>query len=232
MPSEIRQTRDRERCERTREAILVAAKHVFATRGFHSTQVSEIVRSAHVGQGSFYRFFPDKRSCFTALLNDYMARLLAAFGDMEATPPTTISEYRQASAMAMIKLTESLLAERELTRMMLRDASTIDAEMTALVEGVYAQFAERARRYLQQALAGGYARTCEERWVPELILGMTQRLLSLWARGNIRDEDIPDALWAAVDFGFYGLAPRAAEATHGDLPPRPELHIVDDSTGT
>ncbi len=53
MLSELRKTRNQQRTERRRQALLDAAGKVFTRQGFHRTLVSDIVAEAHVGQGTF-----------------------------------------------------------------------------------------------------------------------------------------------------------------------------------
>ena len=53
----------------TRQAILDAAQDVFGELGFAEASISEITRRAGVAQGTFYLYFPDKRSAFVELVH-------------------------------------------------------------------------------------------------------------------------------------------------------------------
>jgi AcrR family transcriptional regulator len=55
---------------RTREALLVAARRVFAERGYGPASVEEIARTAGVSVGSVYVHFASKEALFTALVED------------------------------------------------------------------------------------------------------------------------------------------------------------------
>ncbi|HSK61481.1 MAG TPA: helix-turn-helix domain-containing protein [Actinomycetospora sp.] len=55
---------------RTREALLVAARRVFAERGYGPASVEEIARTAGVSVGSVYVHFAGKEALFTALVED------------------------------------------------------------------------------------------------------------------------------------------------------------------
>jgi len=50
-----------------REAILDAAKVVFADRGFHETAIADIARAANLSYGSVYWYFDSKEALFEAL---------------------------------------------------------------------------------------------------------------------------------------------------------------------
>ncbi|MBX0312473.1 MAG: TetR/AcrR family transcriptional regulator, partial [Sulfurihydrogenibium sp.] len=41
----------------TKDKIIVAAKELFSTKGYHETKVSDIVEKAGVAQGTFYLYF-------------------------------------------------------------------------------------------------------------------------------------------------------------------------------
>ena len=48
-----------------REALLRAARDVFVTKGYHDAKVEDICARADVAKGTFYLYFPDKRSIFS-----------------------------------------------------------------------------------------------------------------------------------------------------------------------
>lgn len=55
---------------RTRESLLVAARRVFAERGYGPASVEEIARTAGVSVGSVYVHFASKEALFTALVEE------------------------------------------------------------------------------------------------------------------------------------------------------------------
>jgi len=60
---------------RNREQIIVAARGVFAERGF-DVPMDEIARVAKVGVGTLYRRFPDRDALIRAVATDSLAQLL------------------------------------------------------------------------------------------------------------------------------------------------------------
>ena len=54
-----------------REAILSAARTVFAELGYGAAGVRDIVRETDLAAGTFYNYFPDKEAVFRALVDDY-----------------------------------------------------------------------------------------------------------------------------------------------------------------
>lgn len=71
------------RAERTRAALLTAAREVFEERGFLDAKISEICERAGVAYGSFYTHFADKDAIFAELIDKMLAGLLAV---MRAEP--------------------------------------------------------------------------------------------------------------------------------------------------
>jgi AcrR family transcriptional regulator len=72
----------RKDAQRNREAIMVAARELFAESG--DVPMCEIARRAGVGQGTLYRNFPDRRDLAAAFLDEEMAnteRLAAEHAD-------------------------------------------------------------------------------------------------------------------------------------------------------
>src|SRR3954462_557275 len=58
-----------------RQVLLRAARDVFATKGYHDAKVDDIVALANVAKGTFYLYFPDKRSVFAELVDGLFKRL-------------------------------------------------------------------------------------------------------------------------------------------------------------
>jgi AcrR family transcriptional regulator len=57
------------RRDSTRERLLVAARTLFVSRGYHLTRPQDIARLAGVGYGTFYLYFNDKQACFLAFVS-------------------------------------------------------------------------------------------------------------------------------------------------------------------
>lgn len=60
---------------RNREAILTAAKTVFATKGYEATTVRDIIRSTELASGTFYNYFKSKDEIAAALASDVALHL-------------------------------------------------------------------------------------------------------------------------------------------------------------
>ena len=82
-----------------RTAMMQAAVHVFAEKGYHSATIRDIVRAADVAVGTFYFYFPDKETLFVYLYEetaDFLLQTLRQAIQGRATLPEQISAGIQA----------------------------------------------------------------------------------------------------------------------------------------
>jgi len=95
MTSEVR---SRLTGEERRSAILTAARHVFAKRGFHGAGTAEIAREAGCSEPMLYKHFPSKQALFAATLEDaslcLRERIHAMFEEGQ-TPLESIMNWAQ-----------------------------------------------------------------------------------------------------------------------------------------
>src|SRR6516162_5222129 len=111
-----------------RLALLRAARDVFATKGYHDAKIDDIVAAAKVAKGTFYLYFPDKRSVFSELVDGLFGRLTLAIlrvdtaGDVEA--------QIKHNVRAIIAV---LLDDPVLTQILLSYAAGLDPQFTEKV---------------------------------------------------------------------------------------------------
>jgi len=55
----------------TFESIVISGKKLFGDKGFHTTSIGDIVKSADIAAGTFYIYFNDKLSLYQYILNEY-----------------------------------------------------------------------------------------------------------------------------------------------------------------
>ena len=70
-----------EQSERTRRALLDAARELFAEHGYAKTSTEEVVRRAAVTRGALYYHFRDKAALFEAVYQEQRAALVQSIGE-------------------------------------------------------------------------------------------------------------------------------------------------------
>ncbi|MFH2008499.1 MAG: TetR/AcrR family transcriptional regulator [bacterium] len=208
MVSKLRQARNTERREKTRQALILAAGTVFARKGYHATLISDIVAEIGVGQGTFYRSFENKRHIADALFDQVVESLFAEFSPMSSQAPTNVEAYRQASIDAVVRVALVIERNRELVLMFLREGPSIDGEFEQKLESVTDRFAGLARSLLELAIQGGFARPCDTEYVSQCIVGIGLRQIHLYLKNKLGDKSTSDIATEIVDFAFWGIGPR------------------------
>jgi AcrR family transcriptional regulator len=83
--NERARTRREEYTEATRQALLAAGRHVFASEGYQAAGIETISRAARVTRGAFYHHFEDKKALFDAVV---VAMQIEAAAKIEARART------------------------------------------------------------------------------------------------------------------------------------------------
>jgi AcrR family transcriptional regulator len=78
----------------TRDALVAAARDVFANRGFHAASLEEISEAAGFTRGAIYSNFENKEELFFAVLDRHVETQLAGFQDFfeEAGGPSAVAD--------------------------------------------------------------------------------------------------------------------------------------------
>jgi AcrR family transcriptional regulator len=205
VPTTVRKRKEQQRKQRTRQALLTAARRVFVRKGYFSTLISDIVEEAGVGQGTFYRYFSHKREVFEVLFDQLIEKGLALFAPMSEQPLTTLAQYRAASLAAARRGIAFLEEHRDLVLLFLREGPSVDSVFEARLRGVHGEFARLAQSYLDHAIEQGFARPCRSDVVSHALVGMVLRLVELYGGpelGELTDHELAREM---VDFAFLGF---------------------------
>jgi AcrR family transcriptional regulator len=97
-----------ERSEITRQALVTAARPLFADRGYAGVGTEEIVRSAGVTRGALYHHFDGKRELFEAVYEQIEVELAEriAAGALEANAASPLEAMRAGAEMFLRVSTE------------------------------------------------------------------------------------------------------------------------------
>jgi AcrR family transcriptional regulator len=178
----------RKDAQRNREAILAAARELFAERA--DVPMCEIARRAGVGQATLYRNFPDRRDLAAALIVEHM----------EQTEQLAADHAGQADAFfVLIRNVVETMARFHALGDLARENSCLGSELDRRRR----RLAELLKEPLRDARAAGRVR-------PDLTLDDVFLMVSM-LKGAVDRADGPAARAAAASRGLTlvldGLAP-------------------------
>ncbi|MBF6568977.1 MAG: TetR/AcrR family transcriptional regulator [Candidatus Binataceae bacterium] len=188
--------------EERRAQVLRHAKRIFARKGYHRTNVADIISAAHIARGTFYLYFRNKREIFEVLLDQALRDLSDRIRRIRMAP-------EEASPIAQLRanlnrVLEFVLTERELTDIVLNHAVGFDRELDARISEFYDQIAEKIQRSLDLGIQMKLVRECDTRTVAACILGVVKEVVAELSRER-RGE--PEAIVEQMlNFGLRGVS--------------------------
>src|ERR1041384_6940254 len=129
-----------------RQVLLRAARDVFATKGYHDAKIDDITALAKVAKGTFYLYFPDKRSVFSELVDLLFQRLGAAILRVDTQSDVEAQVKHNIRAIVAV-----LLEDPALTRILLSYAAGLDPAFVKELRAVR----QEVKLLLEQSLAEG-----------------------------------------------------------------------------
>lgn len=175
--------------ERRRELLDFATER-FATRGYHSTSVTDIIEGIGVGKGVFYWYFSSKEELFLEILREAMVNLRKSQQDAIANEPDAVHriEIGIRSSLAWLDTHRNLFA-------LLEFAASEERFGPALRQGQEVAVADVARQ-VKKGMAEGRIRHGDPELLTHAILGVTNQLtrVFLHERGDKGSAIADDAV--------------------------------------
>jgi AcrR family transcriptional regulator len=195
-----------------RQVLLHAARDVFATRGYHDAKVDDIVALAKVAKGTFYLYFPDKRSVFAELVDMLFLRLGAAI--LKVDTGRDVDEQVKHNIRAIVAV---LLDDPALTKILLSYATGMDPAFVTKIQSFYAGVKAILAGSLREGQALGIVAEGDTDLFATFTVGALKELLAenVAAQKPMAREEIVDALFRFLQAGYLrtsGAKPKAPEA--------------------
>ena len=164
--------------EARRTAVLAVARRIFADKGYHATSIDDIIASAGIARGTFYLYFESKRAIFDELLDELFTTLQSTVRRIE-TGPGARPPVEQMDA-TVDRVLDTLLENREMAHILLREAVGIDDEFDTKLEQFYGRIEALIVSAVQTGERMGLVRPCDAPMVARCILGSAKELVH-WA---------------------------------------------------
>jgi len=182
-----------------RQALLRAARDVFATRGYHEAKVDDIVAVAKVAKGTFYLYFPDKRSVFSELVDLLFQRLGAAI--LQVDPAADVDAQVKHNIRAIVAV---LLDDPALTRILLSHATGMDPAFVTKIRSFYDGVKTMLSLSLAEGQRLGIVAPGDTKLLATFTVGALKELLAENAVGEtpLAREAIVDTLFCFLQAGY------------------------------
>lgn len=188
-----------------RQELLRAARDVFATKGFHDAKVDDICAVAGIAKGTFYLYFPDKRSVFAELVDSLFARLGQAIHTVDTKGD--VAEEVKANIRAVIGV---LVEDPKLTQILMSFAVGLDPEFSAKIDSFY----EGSKAMMTESLRFGQrlgivAEGDARIWAVCTIGALKELLFENATSATPRPrEEIVEAIFAFLERGYLRIPGR------------------------
>jgi len=192
------------------KAIIEAAIKLYATKGFSSTSIQEIVTESGISKGAFYLYFKSKDALLIAILEYYFDRIeknLAAF-EHENLPP------REKFAKQLTALFNTMLEHKEFIKLQSREqAIPLNEEVKALMFRKY----HEGHTFYQESLRSIYGKKAEQHlWDLSLMLeGLFNSYIKLlfFNQEGFQNNELAEYILRRMDSLVEGLTSEQPVAT-------------------
>lgn len=197
-----KQRASRRRNER-RAQILAASRLVFSVKGYHASSVADIIAEAKIARGTFYLYFPSKRTVFDALLEEMfrqIASVLSRVSDAENTASALEQIYGNVQ-----RVIEVLEENRDLTIILLREAVGLDADFDHKLNAFYDRISDVIDGALRLGQTMGLIRPCRTRLVVHCVLGSLKEVMLHRLTAGDHSVDRDQLAKEILDYNLRGV---------------------------
>jgi len=180
----------------TRDTILEAGKDLFSRKGYHNTQVMDIVRAVGMSAGTFYNHFKDKRELFEQITQESFDDLRVKI--KQQRQPLNIWD-RDDRALKLTKTFDAyfdyLEAHKQQILIMFRASFGIDDELDYNIWNYYRGITQDLVEDIQQWIDIGIIKDIKPYPLAHAIVGMAMHLgHSYIVENEFSREDAIDTL--------------------------------------
>jgi AcrR family transcriptional regulator len=164
--------------ESRRAGVLAVARRIFSQKGYHATSIHDIIETADIARGTFYLYFESKRAIFDELLDGLVTTLQAQVKRIEVGPEAP-DPVEQLNA-TVDRVLKTLLDNREMARILLREAVGIDTDFDRKLFDFYGRIEAMFVSALNTGHQLGVVRPCDANVVARCTLGSVKEVVQ-WA---------------------------------------------------
>ena len=195
----------RERTKKNnREAILDAAKIVFADLGYGATSVRDIIRRTGLASGTFYNYFKSKEEVFEALMDEGMRRIRPRLR-AERIRSRTFEDFIRNAYRTYF---DYLATDRDTFQVIRRNPNTVRVRMDS--PEIIAGF-EEIREYIEEDIRNGALPNVDAEYLMAAVVGIAMEIGDRMLRRPEMDPDEASAFATALVLGGFRALPHTGE---------------------
>jgi AcrR family transcriptional regulator len=160
--------------EERKGRIVEAAAACFAERGYHATQVSDIIAKAGIARGTFYLYFKSKHEIFHSILDDFIEELQDQIKTIEIGGELTPAEQMRRNVERVMDL---ILDRPEIGKILFNEAVGLDRVIDERLKEFYARLLDMIGASIQRGIGFGLVRKVDPRVAACIVLGGFRELL-------------------------------------------------------
>ena len=186
-----------------REEILKSAISAFSHKGYHNTSISDIIEKAGIARGTFYLYFENKRQIFDSVLDNLIIELDHCIKKIELGQglPSPLEQLKANLIRVLILFIEN----RDLTRILLRHATGLDADLDQKITEFYKNWAHKIEEAIKLGIKMGIVRECNSALISYCILGCIKEVIEQITLNRKEKPDIGVIADELINFGLHGL---------------------------
>ncbi|HPQ80371.1 MAG TPA: TetR/AcrR family transcriptional regulator [bacterium] len=189
--------------EERKNAISEAAAACFADRGYHATQVSDIIAKAGVARGTFYLYFKSKHDIFDTILDEFISTLQDQIRIVDLSSETSPAKQVRGNVQRVIDL---MFSRPEIGRILFNEAVGLDPEIDDRLKDFYGSILGMIERSISKGMGLGIVRRVDPRVAACIILGGFREILvqvAIFKTSSVDRKIIVDSL---IDVLLGGLS--------------------------
>jgi TetR/AcrR family fatty acid metabolism transcriptional regulator len=190
--------------------ILIAAKKLFAEKGFEGASVDELAETAQVAKGTIYVHFKNKDEILLVLLEEALNQIHHIVAESTTSPRPFIECFR-VLIKELLELFEKnlelfciLTTEKE---KLMQSSSNFKKELHSVFIGHNAETQTQLTRFLQRGIAEGVLRKAEPEEAAMLLMAILFTFMSQWFMRGFT-KPIGAKIDLITEYFFYGILKR------------------------
>lgn len=192
--------------EKRRKELLHAATTVFASKGYWTASISDIIEAAGVARGSFYRYFQSKQQVFVAIVDQFREeeKLLVQQLD-QLSAASHRDDFQKQVRIGIRSWLEFYHRNLAAARIVVQDANMIDPASARKREDLRCSVrAALSRMILNRQESGLYHRRISPDLAAHFLLGMFDEIATNCLE-KAKKTDLHALADQFVDFELNGL---------------------------